>query len=90
MEQFELIQNDTTAWQFLVRVSFYISLTLTILGILFLPGVIWAKGYVLMGLCWCIFSAFSYAKTVRDAHEAKKLLNRLNEAQAEKILQEFE
>ena len=88
-EDMTFIQKDTAAWQLLVRIAFYIPLTLTTVGILFVPVELWARGYLLMGLYFCIFSTFSYAKTVRDAHETKKLLNQVNEARTDKLLKEF-
>jgi len=89
MDEFNLFLVDTSAWQLLVRVSFYISLTMTTLGIIFLPGDIWAKGYMMMGLLWCIYSAFGYAKAVRDAHEVKRSLNQAEEHAAERVLKDF-
>jgi hypothetical protein len=43
-----------------------------------------------MGLLFSVGSALTLAKTLRDNHEARRLINRLTEAKAEKIIREFE
>ena len=43
-----------------------------------------------MGLLFSVGSSLSLAKTLRDDHESKRLLNRLSNAKAEKIIREHE
>ncbi len=50
----------------------------------------WLRAFLGMGLVFSVGSSFSLAKTLRDNHEARRLLNRLSDAKAEKILREFE
>jgi len=89
MEELNFVQQDTAAWKFFVRLSFYFALTITTLGIVFIPGDLWAKGFLGMGLYFSVSSAFSYAKMVRDEYETSKLLNQVNETRTERMLQEF-
>ena len=82
-------QQHSAGWLFFVRASFAISLGLTVLGIVWLPADIWVKGYLAMGLMFATGSAITLAKTVRDEHEAKRLINRISEAKTERLLKEY-
>jgi hypothetical protein len=84
------VQRDTPAWMFQVWASFAIAVTATSIGIAYLPLDAWLRAFLAMGLVFSVGSAFSLAKTLRDNHEAKRLLNRLSEAKTEKIIREFE
>ena len=59
-------------------------------GIVWLPVDDWTRGFLAMGLLFTVSACFTLAKTVRDSHEASKLINRLSGAKAERLLQEFE
>ncbi len=80
------IQQDSSAWQFFARVSFAVSLLATTLGIYVMPAHIWVKGYLAMGLYFTVASTFTLAKTMRDEHEATKLIKKLGEVKTEKML----
>jgi hypothetical protein len=43
-----------------------------------------------MGTLFTIGSTFSLAKTMRDQHEAQKLIHKISNAKTEKMLKEFE
>jgi hypothetical protein len=86
----EDVQKDTPAWIFQVWASFAISVGTTAAGIAYLPLDPWIRAFFGMGLLFSVGSALSLAKTLRDNHEAKRLINRLSEAKAEKIIREFE
>ncbi len=80
------IQRDSGAWLFFVKVCFAVAVTAMGIGVALLPVGFWAKGYVAMGALLLIASTFMLAKTLRDAHEADKIINRMNEARAERML----
>ena len=84
------IRQESPAWTFFVHLSFLLSLGLTGLGIYLLPADFWVKGYLVMGLFFTVGSTVSLSKTLRDQHEARKLLNRLHDVKTEKILQDYE
>ncbi len=81
--------QESPAWLFFVHVAFALSLFLTGLGIYMLPVSLWIKGYLMMGLCFTVGSTVTLCKTLRDQHENRKLVNRLNEVKTEKILNEY-
>ena len=60
------------------------------IGIYQLPTELWVKGYMTMGLFFCVGSSFTLAKTVRDNHESRKLINRVTEVKTERMLQDYE
>ena len=86
----EDVPKDTPAWIFQVWASFVLSIGATSIGIAYLPLDPWLRAFLGMGLVFSVGSALSLAKTLRDNHEAQRLLNRLSEAKAEKIIREFE
>jgi hypothetical protein len=86
----EDVQRDTPAWIFQVWASFALSAGTTAVGIAYLPVDAWIRAFFGMGLLFSIGSALTLAKTLRDNHEARRLLNRLSEAKTEKIIREFE
>ena len=57
-------------------------------GILFLPLDLWAKGYLAMGALMLTQSCITLTKTLRDNHEAARLLNRIEDARTERFLME--
>ncbi|MGB0525223.1 MAG: YiaA/YiaB family inner membrane protein [Flammeovirgaceae bacterium] len=87
----QTISKNTAAWRFKAWVSFLLAFGMTIGGIICLPAPsAWAQAFILMGLLFTVNSSFSLAKTIRDDHEADKLINRVTEAKTAKILREYE
>ena len=84
------IQQDSAAWRFFVQTAFVISLALMSIGIWELPVNIWMRGFLGMGLFFTVSATITLTKTMRDDHEARKLLKRLTDAKTEKILHEYE
>jgi len=81
--------QDSGAWRIQVMIAFAVSLGFTTVGIGYLPLDQWSKGYLMMGLYFTVSSAFTLAKTLRDAHESQKFTSRLTEAKTEKMLREY-
>ena len=84
------MQKDSQAWRYFVILSFVASVGATSLGVLILPVDLWVKGYMAMGLYFTIASTVMLSKTLRDAFEADKLINKISEARTEKMLKEYE
>jgi hypothetical protein len=84
------VRRDTPAWIFQVWASFAIAVGTTAVGIVYLPLDPWIRAFFAMGLLFSVGSALSLAKTLRDDHEARRLINRLSEAKAERIIRDFE
>jgi len=70
--------------------SFFASVAMVALGILFAPIDIWIKAYFAMGAALLIQSCITMTKTLRDVHEASRLVNRIEDARAERLLMGIE
>ncbi|MBA2663045.1 MAG: hypothetical protein H0U74_12175 [Bradymonadaceae bacterium] len=84
------VQKDTAAWIFQVWASFVLAASTTMVGIFYMPVEPWVKAFLAMGMLFTMGSSFTLAKTIRDNHEARRMINRVTEAKAEKILREYE
>lgn len=84
-----MMDLDTHAWRLQVWVAFGLALAMTTVGVLYLPVDVWVKGYLGVGLYFTVSSAFTLAKTLRDQHEREKILNKISEAKAERMLREY-
>ncbi|MGJ0507996.1 MAG: YiaA/YiaB family inner membrane protein [Methylocystis sp.] len=67
-------------------VSFGIAATMVAGGVFVMPIDFWMKGFLLMGMVMLIQSCIILTKTIRDNVEAEKLLNRIEDARAERLL----
>ena len=84
------VQRDTQAWIFQTWASFVLAVGITAIGIAYMPLDAWVRAFLAMGLLFSVGSAFTLAKTVRDNHEARRLINRLSDAKTERIIRDFE
>lgn len=82
--------NETTqhsgAWVAFTYASFIGSLAMVALGILFMPIDIWVKGYLTMGVVMLVQSCITATKTIRDVHEGRRMVNRIEDAKTERLL----
>jgi len=90
MEDYGIIQRDSAAWKFFVKTCFTISVITMFIGIYFLPTDYWVKGYMGMGLLFVIGSSITLSKTLRDDHEAKRIINKISEVKTERLLKEYD
>jgi hypothetical protein len=87
----ELTTNaHSAAWAFQVKVSFALSLTGMILGIVYLDVEPWARAFLAACALFTISSALGLAKTLRDEHESHRFVNRIDEAKLERFLAEHD
>lgn len=71
MEHHDL-NRDSAAWLGFVKLSFALAFGTTLFGVWFLPVDLWIRGFMTMGIVYCVGSAFTLSKTIRDQHEAEK------------------
>ena len=84
------VQPHSSAWVTFTYVSFGASFFMVALGIFYLPLDLWIKGYLSMGIVMLIQSCVTLTKTIRDMHEGGKLVNRIEDAKAERLLMGIE
>lgn len=81
-------QPHSAAWVTFTYVSFFGSLFMVAVGVFFLPLDLWMKGYLAMGIIMLVQSCVTMTKTVRDVHESGRMVNRIEDAKAERLLME--
>lgn len=74
------------AWVTFTYASFFGSAAMVAVGILFMPIDIWIKGYLAMGVVMLVQSCVTVTKTLRDVHEGRRMLNRIEDAKTERLL----
>ena len=82
------VQPHSNAWVTFTYVSFSASAFMVALGVFYLPIDLWMKGYLSMGIVMLIQSCVTLTKTVRDVHESGRMVNRIEDAKAERLLME--
>lgn len=80
------VQPHTAGWVTFTYVSFASAVGMLSTGILFLPTDWWTKGFLAMAAVMLIQSSITMTKTMRDMHEASKLVNRIEDARTEQLL----
>lgn len=85
-----ITNQNSQGWVFFVKASFALSLIAMITAVIFLPVTVWIKGYLAMGSLMMVTTSIMLSKTMRDEFEARKLVNRLNEARTEQFLKEVD
>lgn len=80
----------SAAWSFQVKVSFALSLTGLILGIVYLDVEPWARAFLATCALFTVSSSLALAKTLRDEHESHRLVSRVDEAKLERFLAEHD
>jgi len=88
MENYDT-QTNSAGWLLFVKLSFLISLAAMLAAIIFMPGDLMLKGYMGLNSLFIVSSTIMVSKTMRDEHEGSKMLNRINEAKTNKIIQEY-
>jgi hypothetical protein len=78
--------HHSPAWIVFTYVSFAGALAMLIVGIVLMPMDLAMKGYLAMGVAMLIQSCITLTKTIRDNDEAGKLVNRIEDAKAERLL----
>jgi hypothetical protein len=82
------VQPHTGAWVTFTYASFCGAAIMVAAGVFFLPLDLWVKGYLAMGIIMLVQSCVTLTKTVRDVHESGRLVNRIEDAKAERLLME--
>ena len=90
MNEPNLSAMNSNGWNFFVKACFALSLVAMAVAIIYLPVIPWIKSYLAMGTLMVVTSSIMLSKSVRDEFEARKLVNRINEARTERLLKEVD
>jgi hypothetical protein len=83
-------QSHSHSWIVFTYVSFGASAFMVGIGV-YLSGLdLSMKGYLTMGFLMLVQSCITMTKTMRDVQESNRLVNRIEDAKAERLLMEVE
>jgi hypothetical protein len=83
------MNQDSSAWVFYCYVSFGVAVLMMLAGIAMLNVDFSMRAYMVMGTVFLIGNCVTLTKTMRDQHESRRLVNRIEEAKTEKLLKEY-
>jgi hypothetical protein len=86
MSKAHMPANHSAAWVFQTQVAFAVSLGSLAVGVAYLPVGPWERAFLALAALFSISSAISLSKTLRDQHEARNVVARVDEAKLERIL----
>jgi hypothetical protein len=78
----------STAWIAQVWIAFGVSTGAAALGLAYLPVDPWTRAFLAVSFLMAVSSSISLSKTLRDVHEANRLINRVDEAKVNRLLSE--
>lgn len=81
--------KDTNAWRLFTIVSFAVAASMMAGGIYFLEASFAAKGFYAMAAIMLVHTAVTITKTLRDAEEQSRFINKLEDAKTEKLLMDI-
>jgi hypothetical protein len=88
MEHTHFSTKDSDAWKTFSIASFILAAGMMAGGIFFLEASFAAKGFYAMSAIMLVHTSISVTKTLRDGEEAKRFINKLEDAKTEKLLME--
>ena len=81
--------RDSSAWKMFTMASFAIAAAMMAGGIYFLEASFSAKGFYAMAAIMLVHTSITITKTMRDAEEAGRFINKLEDAKTEKLLMDM-
>jgi hypothetical protein len=81
--------KDTAAWRMFTLASFAVAASMMAGGIYFLEASFAAKGFYAMAALMLVHTSVAVTKTMRDAEEASRFINKLEDAKTEKLLMDI-
>jgi len=78
--------KDSSAWKTFTMASFAVATAMMAGGIYFLEASFSAKGFYAMAAIMLVHTSITITKTLRDAEEASRFINRIEDAKTEKLL----
>jgi hypothetical protein len=81
---------QSNGWIVQTYISFAVSMSALALGIAYMPGDPWKRAFLGVAALYAVTSSISLSKTVRDQHEAARVVARVDEARFERLLTEHD
>jgi hypothetical protein len=80
----------SAGWVTQTYISFAVLLGALAIGVACMPGDPWKRAFFAISALYAVTSSISLAKTVRDQHEASRVVARVDEARFERLLTEHD
>ncbi len=81
--------KHSTVWTQFTIASFILAASMMAGGIYFLEASFAAKGFYAMATIMLVHTAITLTKTLRDVEESQRMINKLQDAKAEKLLMDI-
>jgi hypothetical protein len=81
--------KDSGAWKMFTMASFGVAAAMMAGGVYFMEASFAAKGFYAMAAIMLVHTSITITKTLRDAEEASRFINRLEDAKTEKLLMDI-
>ncbi len=88
MNNTDYTPKNSSAWRTFTMGSFILAASMMAGGIYFLEASFAAKGFYAMSAIMLVHTSIAATKTLRDAEEANRFINKLEDAKTEKLLME--
>lgn len=82
--------KDSSAWKTFTMLSFGVAAAMMAGGIYFLEASFAAKGFYAMAAIMLVHTSITITKTLRDAEEASRFINRVEDAKTERLLMDIQ
>ena len=89
MDNLSYVAKDSNAWKIFTIGSFVVAAAMMAGGIYNLDASFAAKGFYAMAAIMLVHTSITITKTLRDAEEANRFLNKLEDAKTEKLLRDI-
>ena len=89
MDNLSYVTKDSNAWKIFTITSFVVAAAMMAGGIYNLDASFAAKGFYAMSAIMLVHTSITITKTLRDAEEANRFLNKLEDAKTEKLLRDI-
>ena len=89
MDNLSYVAKDSNAWKIFSIASFVVAAAMMAGGIYNLDASFAAKGFYAMAAIMLVHTSITITKTLRDAEEANRFLNKLEDAKTEKLLRDI-
>ena len=83
------LPKDSAAWRLFTMASFGVAAAMMAGGIYFMEASFAAKGFYAMAAIMLVHTSITITKTLRDAEEAGRFINKLEDAKTEKLLMDI-
>ncbi len=85
-----VMQRHSDAWVKFSYISFAVSCVMMSGGLILAPIDLAMKGYIAMAAVMVIQTTVNLTKTMRDNHEADRLVNKIEDAKTERLLRDVD